>query len=73
MHLRLCVASGNELADIFHHQRFHWIGIDLGRDCNASDVGTVKLRRPFVSSAGEEGNLVRGIPAAFTSAPVREK
>jgi hypothetical protein len=41
-HLPLCVTSGNELADIFHHQCFHWIGMDLGRDCNASDFGTVQ-------------------------------
>jgi hypothetical protein len=41
-HLPLCVASGNESADLFHHQRFHRIGMDGRCNCNASCVGTIK-------------------------------
>jgi hypothetical protein len=41
-HLPLGMTSGNELSDIFHHQRFHRIGVDLRRDCSTSGVGTVK-------------------------------
>jgi hypothetical protein len=40
--LPLGVAGGNELADVFHHQRFHRIGMDGRCDCNASWIGTIK-------------------------------
>jgi hypothetical protein len=44
----LCVAGGNELADVFHHQRFHRIGKDRRCDCNTSCVGTIKAPATLV-------------------------
>jgi hypothetical protein len=40
--LPLSMASGNELSNIFHHQRFHRIGMYRRRDSDGSGVGTVK-------------------------------
>ena len=47
-HFPLCMASGNELADIFHHQRFHWIDMDGRCNCDASGVGTIEAPAALV-------------------------